>query len=357
MKNKISTSLYIVIGSIILLFTFISCDPEECPGPPVQENVNEDIYVAGGIQLTGYTQAAYWKNGVPFMLNEGPRASMAYNIFLDYPYLYVAGSKKDESYMDIPVIWENHLERELESNGKEGEAYAVAFKNNRVFAAGYVKEGDFKIATLWNPFSKITIGSRTENSVINAIYVTGNEVHMVGKSEFYQIQKARYWIFNYDTGSLVEVALPQVNNGVSNSARGITIKNNKVYIVGHDGNGATLWVDGVPTLLYDGNREFLFSGSDVEVKGNDVYVAVAGGDINSNDAFYWKNGELTNLNRGPASHIFMGSLAVGKEDVYLAGYGRLDQDDWAYLWTNKTPTDLSGNKRRSWAHSVKIVEK
>lgn len=357
MKTNISTSLFIVFGSIMLLFSLISCDPEECPGPPVQENVNEDVYVAGGLQLTNYTQAVYWKNGVPYILNEGPRASRAYNIFLDHPYLYVAGSKKDETYVDIPVIWENHLERELESNGQEGEAYAVFFGHNKVFAAGYVKERGYRTATLWNPFNKITIGSTGENSEIRAIYVLQNEVHLVGKSEIAGKQQAKYWIFNYHTGALEEVPLQQENHGIGNTASAISIKNNKIYIAGHDGSGATLWIDGTPTLIYSGPRKDLFYGKDIAIKGNDVYVAIGGGDINSNDAFYWKNGETTNLNRGTANTIHLRSLAVGKEDVYLAGYGRLDQDDWAYLWTNKTPTDLSGNKRRSWAYSVKVVEK
>ena len=356
MKKSRKTS--IVFKSLLIFLTIgliWSCnDDDEGTSPP---NSNEDVYVAGGIMSPYFRRATYWKNGVPVTLNEGPRASDATDIFIKGSDIYVVGSKKNEQYEDIPVLWVNGIERLLEINGEIGEANSV-FVSDTIYVGGYESNGYIKTAKLWVFSAGLDVTSPNGiNAEIKSVYGDQGKIYMAGYEYKGDKKIAKYW--TYDSGKpelFEEFALVQDNNSVNaNIANSIVVKNNKVYVAGHDGNGAVLWTNNVRTNLNP--TEFSFTAQSIFIKDNDLYVAGTGGDINTNMSWYWKNGELTNLSRGDAEYEVANSIAVGEENIYVSGYFRTNDDDWAVLWTNNNPEDLTKNKIRSWAHAVKVVKK
>ena len=88
-----------------------------------------------------------------------------------------------------------------------------------------------------------------------------------------------------------------------------------------------------------------------------MYAAGTKGDINTNNAWSWENGKLNFLDKGDADFIQARSIAKGESNVYVAGYSRKNQDDWATLWINGTPQTLVPNFERSWAYKVVTVRK
>ncbi len=355
--KKSALKNFVFKGFLILSILGFLWSCEEDEGSPTQPtNPNEDVYIAGGVMSPYYRQATYWKNGDPVILDEGPRASDATDIFIKGNNIYVVGSKKNEQYEDRPVLWENGVERLLNINGISGEANSI-FVSDTIYIGGYESDGFTKHGKLWI-FSNgwdVTSPNGGESEV-KSVYVDQNNVYLSGYEYEGDQPLAKYWIFNSGNPDYFEeVVLEQPEIGIDNVGNSIIVKNNKIYVAGSNGSGATLWIDNVPTNLYPEDSKF--SGKSIFIKDNDVYVAGTGGDITDNMGWYWKNGMLTKLSRGDAEYEVVNSIAVGEENVYVAGYLRTGEDDWAALWTNNNPEDLTKTKKRSWAHSVKVVEK
>lgn len=357
MKKSRKTGILFRIFLIFLTIGLIwSCndDDEETSSP---NNPNEDVYVAGGVIYNGFRRATYWKNGIPVTLNEGPRASNASDIFIKDSDIYVVGSKKNEEYEDIPVLWINGQENLLNIKRTIGKANSI-FVSDTIYVGGYGSNGINKTAKLWVFSAGFDVTPLNEgNAEIESVFVDQGMVYLAGYEYEGDYKVAKYWTF--DTGRpeyFEEFPLEQDQNHVNyNIANSIAVKNNTIYIAGHNGKGAALWTNNVPTSLYSSG--FGFSGLSIFLKDNDIYVVVAGGDIITNSSFYWKNGEITNLSRGDADLEFARSIALGEENIYVAGYFEKAENPWAVLWTNNNPVDLTKNKTRSWAFSVKVVPK
>ncbi len=354
-KSRITGILFKLLFFLFIFGFLCSCNGDDgCPSQ--QNNPNEDVYVAGGMRVSGMTRATYWKNGVPITLNEGTRASMANDIFIKGSDIYVVGYVKNEQYEEMPALWINGAESLLNIRGASGMAYSV-FVADKIYIGGYESNGPVT-ARLWVSGNSEYVTPLNEGiAEIRSIYVDQNKVYLAGYEYEGNNKIAKYWIYDSQgSNPFEEFTLDQqqgqVNDNVANS---IVVKNNKIYIAGRDDKGAVLWTNNVPTRLYPDDPKSL--GQSIFIKNNDIYVAGISGDQPTNMAWYWKNGELTNLSRGDGDLEFANSIAVGEENIYVVGSLRNSAVEWATLWTNNTPEDLTKNKTNSWANSVKIVKK
>jgi hypothetical protein len=106
-----------------------------------------------------------------------------------------------------------------------------------------------------------------------------------------------------------------------------------VYIAGEAANSATLWKNGIPTILSVFPESF---ANAVTVSGSDVYVAGDVPEAGQIEAVYWKNGSINNLAVGSAR-----AIATNGTDVYVAGrtYGSNGVID-AVCWKNNSAINL-----------------
>lgn len=356
-----------VIRSIARLFLMIFCgilltNCDDDTSAPFSPHADEDVYVAGGLKETYYTRAVYWKNDVPVVLLEGPRASIAYNIFVDNSNIYVAGSIKDETYKNKPALWKNSTLTQLATNDAEGEANAVYVSENIPYVVGYEQHGTSTKAKLWiGDFSLTLKPNAQDNSKFNSVYVDNHKVYIAGYEYEGSIKKAKFWI--YEPGSFSPTLNPlsdaqsftlaESAYGLCD-ARSIIVKSNKIYVAGTDESKGTLWINQEPSVLYTGQGSVPES---VFVEGAQTYVAGTNGDQVTNKPWYSKNGTMNYLTKGNADVAVANGIAKGKSNVYVSGYFRKNEQDWAVLWVNGVPKSLSPDMKRSGAHSVFVVEK
>ncbi len=341
-----------VLFIICTLGLLWSCEDDEENTP--QNNSNEDVYVAGAVKSNHFGRATYWKNGVPVTLNEEAKGSTANDIFIDGSDIYVVGSTLNADLEDVPALWINGRQTYVRLTGTTGEINSVFVSGGVIYMAG----SDDNVGKLWVSSYGVELRPPSGNSSeFKSVVVVQDMIYVAGFEYEGNVKHAKYWSYSkYGPQKLEAFDLEQFHNeGNFNDANSIVVKDNNIYVAGNNGKNATLWKNNQPTNLYPGDQNF--EGTSIFIKGNDVYVSGLGGDLQTNLSWYWKNGVLTNLNRGEAGLEMAHSVAVGKENIYVAGYVRKTTDDWAVLWTNNKPEDMTHNKTRSWAYSVKVVSK
>jgi hypothetical protein len=138
------------------------------------------------------------------------------------------------------------------------------------------------------------------------------------------------------------------------------------YIAGYQEHSsgelvATLWVNGTPTFLTNG--DFESTANDVALSNNDIYVAGAERDTPSptdptelnQRAVYWKNGTQMELTDGSTNAEATG-IAVSGTDVYVAGsqYNASSLRFNARLWKNGVEVPLNDGSNWSRANDVAV---
>ncbi|QIG88744.1 hypothetical protein G6R40_03245 [Chryseobacterium sp. POL2] len=260
LENKFFRALLLLLAIGLL---FISCRKDD--SEPFSPYADEDVYVAGGMQETYYTRAVYWKNDVPVVLLDGPRASIAYDIFVDNTDVHAVGSFKDETYQDKPALWKNTTLFPLSTNNTIGEAKAVYVSENIHYIVGYEQHGAYKKAKLWmGGFSLTLKPNDNADSEFNSVYVDHHKVYIAGYEYEGSIKKAKYWIYQpggfspspTPLSDAQSFTLAQSSYGFCD-ARSITVKSDKIYVAGTDGDKSTIWIDGQPTVIYTGIGPYL----------------------------------------------------------------------------------------------------
>lgn len=353
-----------IIGKLLLILfctAFLTgCDKDD--PEPFSPYSSEDVYIAGGMKGNGYyTKAAYWKNDVPVILQEGPQPSFANDIFVSNGNVYAIGNMKDETQMhDRPCHWKNGTFAPLSIEGDDGDATSIFVDGDKTYIVGY--DGiDYGYAKLWMGRYTETLKS-PKGSRFNSVYVENNTVYIAGFEYEGSIRKAKYWIYkpgNFGDGvppapfsTAQSFTLAESSSGLCD-ARSITVKSGKIYVAGFENIKGMLWVDGEPTVL-DPNSGY---PSSIFIKGSDRYVSGTSGDLSTNRVWYWKNGSLNILDKGNAEDSHTSSIAVGKSNTYVTGYLRKDGNNWAVLWVNGVMKPLTPINERSWAKGIFLVEK
>jgi hypothetical protein len=186
----------------------------------------------------------------------------------------------------------------------------------------YVAGTDGTNAALWKNGVETILAP---NATADAVAVSGSDVYVAG------------WVNSPGTppygGSTATIWKNGVATALTNSgfsqANGLTLANGNVYAVGSSfvaaSNAplATVWTNGQPSYLSDGNypnisSAYNTSGAAIAVSGADVYVAgyatqcgiqSPGNNYCGGVAVYWKNGSPVDL--GTISPQSFGSFATG----------------------------------------------
>lgn len=263
----------------------------------------KDIYIAGVVQSTTTSIAAYWKNDTIILLSDSTNYSRATAITKAGSDIYVAGSL----------------------NG----------------AAVYWKNG--KVVTLPTGL----------NSYITSIAVSGNDVYVAGTGIENGSLPAEYW--KNGTGHLF-------SNLPSGQVQAIALFGSDTYMVGQehswrDNSVAKFWKNGVSINLTDGSRNAY--ANNIFLSTNDIYICGYEDDASHNYivAKYWKNGKATILEDSSYSSIPYG-IGMIDNDLYIAGKiinGKTSERNpptTAVLWKNGIRKNITSVSVNSFATAM-----
>jgi uncharacterized membrane protein len=145
--------------------------------------------------------------------------------------------------------------------------------------------------------------------------------------------------------------------GLMNS---LAVQNAYVYTCGYkevSGNQlATLWKNGVETILEELNENYFTGADDIAISGADVYV-VYYKNYNSDvkdEAILWKNGEKTILPSNSDARAF--KISFNEKDVYAAGYSTESKGGvfHATYWKNGVKVVLDNSTEESELYDIAV---
>ncbi|MFI5153535.1 MAG: hypothetical protein ACHQET_09395 [Chitinophagales bacterium] len=191
------------------------------------------------------------------------------------------------------------------------------------------------------------------------------DVYIVGTGTINTIPPtgvARYWKNNM-TFNLPSSSVGYLGQ-VSESASGITMSGNDLYICGTGLAGrnftsganyiAKYWKNGISVNLTDGST--IAQATSIAASGTDVYVAgiETTSDLRRTIGKYWKNGVEVLFFSDSARYVYPTSIGVSGTDVYVSGtlpdtaVGKLI----AMYWKNGVPVRVSDGSADAQANSI-----
>jgi hypothetical protein len=242
--------------------------------------------------------------------------------------IYTTGYEYTKVSSGVVQVWKGEKTTTLTSTTNTGhaESYDIFLTDKATYVAGTESETTHYLARYWKNGNAVTLTDGKENAVAKGIFVSGNDVHVVG----YDGKFAMYW----KNG----VATKLSSGAIYASAEAVTVSNGDVYIAGTKENNAnklvaTYWKNGTPVDLGEGKA------NDIFIDGNNVYVAgYMSNDENYYNASYWKNGTITTLST-EESHL--NSIVVSQGNVYVAGTDYNSTTDTYVLKYWKNDNDIS----------------
>ena len=352
--------LYLVTVSACLSFTFLSCmvgdgDRDDGGTRPGYASVHAVGTSQSGSRIT----PLFWRNGVQYTLNAATgfdatpfsvHVSSSNNVF-------IAGSEESISnYSYYPVLWKNGTRQRL-STTYWGEARSAFVVGNDVYAAGYCDFQELITPVIWKNETMIPLDFSGISAWAESVYVAGNNEYAVGCMVDYFYSNYRGQAMLWENGRPLSLSAPgsrynayidDFEYNKATSVHGNFVAGNVLDT--YTGNFvATLWINGLPQSLTNGN--FDAYASSVFVQGLDVYVA--GHEYNAFDqpvARLWKNGIAQSFgNQNSVAY----SVFVSGYDVFVAGIQLNTEGNWvATLWQNGIPQTLAGGANHSAAYSV-----
>lgn len=263
------------------------------------------IYVAGAEwNASERWEAKIWKDGeLLYTLTDGTKRGGATSIFVVGNDVYAAGveGESEEDWLEgdrnsprsiyVAKVWKNGETLYTFTNDTEDfQATYIFISGNDVYVAGYV--GRFGVENGYR-FAGDCVGKVWKNgellytftnTIVNSIYVSGNDVYVAGCShddewEFPTPLTAKVW----KNGTLLYTLTN--GNGVG-IAFSLFVAGNDVYVAGCDSrtlwessksSKGCVWKNGL--ILHAFETETLSEAHDLQVVGNDVYIAGVGNDV------------------------------------------------------------------------------
>ncbi len=323
------------ITLIITLVFFVACK-KNSPVPTSKKNtVVTGVYVAGyTIADNGYSQATYWKDGIPTILvttvpNE-ITPSYAVDITTNGNDIYVAGYTTPGGY-PTATYWKNGNETLLMANGLQTYGTCIYIKGSDIYIGGYTKNNNGPSqAVYWKNgvITHLPSDDKDFDTEVNCILVQGTDVYAAGQTNY----KAAYWKNN--TINLLTVG--QLN--AIGSVNSIASKGNDIYMVGNiqsfsnnEPTFAILWKNN--TLNYLADTVENSSAISVNIQDNNVYIAGSVEKNHVSEPTYWKNSnpikftsaETFNYSELLSVDIIGSDLYIlGRNPTYFTAYSKND---------------------------------
>jgi len=196
----------------------------------------------------------------------------------------------------VATLWKNGIPTALEDTSISSTANAITVSNNDVYIAGDVSNTGAE----WKPYywkNGVTTALQLHGELhvsARAICVSGSDVYVSGytsTSQSYSYQYATYW------KNGVENVLTPTSLGSFDTAEGIAVVNNNVYLAGNSdyvGNSVAMyWKNGIPDSLNNTPNVESYASA-IFVKGNYIYLAGSAQNIGNksdtiNNLIYWKS--------------------------------------------------------------------
>jgi len=326
----------LVLGAAIGWFALAGCenptDNGENKNPQTESDY--DVYIAGIYFTDNSGKPCYWKNGmkVDLTLPVGMTNGSAQKIALHGENVYVLGSV-DNGGENISCYWENGQYSSIQGIGQD-----IAISNTGdVYIVGEYFTEDESIACYWKNGIKtnLAIGTGGYSGIARAITISDNNVYIVGEYD-HLLDDGRggnwtacYWM----NGSRVDLINQTPSHPVD-----IVVIGNIVYIAGYqyemgiDMRKALYWRNSTLNLLPIAQLSSS-SASGIAVFGNDVYISGYYKNGTKNQACYWKNNVLHDLDDGRTGmDSYALAVTVADSDIYFLGMN--------CYWQNNNKTDI-----------------
>jgi uncharacterized membrane protein len=327
--------------------------PREKHAGQTQANELEGVYVVGTLYKRGHNVVVVWENGVPKQLTDKKGYALAEAVSVCGGDVYVVGNVYDaDRRHSKATVWKNGVPQVLETGeAASSRATAMVVSNGDVYVVGTVLQTRFKPrAALWKNGVLTWLTDENTPAEAKAVAVSDADVYVAGLV-YGDTTMATLW----------KNGVPQsLLDGEDGSVDAIAVSDGTVYVTGtafRDGTGtsAMLWCNGMPTDL---GNEWYPNGINVDganvhnecfpdgisVDGADVYIMGwflkydydKGAD---GHAVLWKAGEFRELSLLPGISYFLGPVMIVSDGhVYAAG-----QMDWrtAMVWKDGKTIPLS----------------
>lgn len=318
--------------------------PREKHAGQTQANELEGVYVVGTLYKRGHNVVVVWENGVPKQLTDKKGYALAEAVSVCGGDVYVAGNVYDaDRRHSKATVWKNGVPQVLETGeAASSRATAMVVSNGDVYVVGTVLQTRFKPrAALWKNGVLTRLTDENTPAEAEAVAVSGVDVYVAGKV-YGDTTMATLW----------KNGVPQaLSDGEEVNVDAIAVSDGTVYVTGtafRDGTGTSviLWRNGMPTDL---GNEWYPDG--INVDGENVHnecfpdgISVDGADVyitgwflkydydkgTDGHAVLWKAGEFRELSLLPGISYFLGPVMIVSDGhVYAAG-----QMDWrtAMVW-------------------------
>lgn len=183
------------------------------------------------------------KNNIPVVLNRTNATTVIfpYDVFVSGNDVYVSGSEYSfATNLVKAVFWKNGVISSLPAvaANAQNEARKIFVSDNNVYTLGSEARADGNnIAVLWKNGVPTNITDGTKTGVVNALFVSGNDVYIAG-GEYDQTT------FNSVTTLWKNGTPIFTRNGDDFNFISLAVLNNNWYLIG-DGLEVSLWKNGV----------------------------------------------------------------------------------------------------------------
>jgi len=300
-----------------------------------------DVYVAGYYYAkNGKTVAVYWKNGLLHKLSDSTLNAAGEAIALHDTDVYVSGTQTEANGSLTAVYWINGHKVILDHNAgaAAGEGIVVTECGCDVYVVGTVIEGTGSRAVYWKNGVQHRLPGGSKNMEGNGITLHGKDVYVAGLGV--PFDNTTSYAFYYKNDSLHVLT---DSTTISGQGQAIIVKGNDVYVAGASWVGgdhiATVWKNGVATLVGNTSNNLGSIVTGLAVKGNDTYTSVVLG----TDASFWLNNTKTDLTPSP---LFGNDTAIvlSGNDVYISGWNASfngNENPAACYWKNGVAAPLT----------------
>jgi hypothetical protein len=237
---------------------------------------------------------------------------------------------------------------------KKKEEIKIEPKAPNVYVCGYDYSNNVFKATYWvNGVSK----SLSDNSFLNDIAVSGNDVYVTGRSKVGAKYIARMWKNGTST---------DLTSGATDAeAIGVFLNANDIYITGYESNPnpawqiGKIWKNGIQKTLLPTfatvNKNCIVT--DVIISGNDEYAIGYYASGTFFDGCYWKNGVKVDLTPITGFGTMpVNAMTVVANDLYIVGARTLGSGlpKLAVVWKNGIKTDLTSGVSNAEALDIYV---
>jgi len=362
-----------ILTAIAILLFAVSCSKKNDNTPPAPPpggggaqggggapGSSQDVYVVGWQAGDGnHTIAKLWKNGVATNLDavNGITGGGVANS------VYESGNDVSVTFNehDIPMLWKNGTTTSLSIGSTNQVVSSVTGNGSDVYVSGEQGNAYSSTYTLWKNGVASTIATGEQFSPLadkSIAFASGNDIYVLLQGQFQTLDPSiRLW-----KNGAISTPITPSGNFVSISIGSILVNKGDVYIGGVQHTGgtidspvATIWKNGVTTLLNVGTPYGYVEVNSIFVSGSDVYVAGLEKDNPDNKtiATIWKNGTPISLTNGK-NNAKAYSVYVSGTGVYVAG----EEDKAGYyspvakIWKNGVATALDNNTNTGEALAV-----